>query len=87
MAKGKRAGVVLFLFLGAACTRTAVLENPSVTRVDDFTLKVSSDAIKNLKVEAANITEVPERLELMGRVGVTEDRTTVVPARVAGRIE
>ncbi len=51
------------------------------------TLRVNKDALDNLKMEKADIIQFPELLSLMGKISVTEDRTTIVPARVAGRIE
>ena len=50
-------------------------------------LKVSADAMANLKLTTVQTSDFPEILPLTGKVSPTEDRTTVVPARAAGRIE
>jgi Cu(I)/Ag(I) efflux system membrane fusion protein len=50
-------------------------------------LAVSPAALKHLKIEKCEKVDFPEYLTLMGRISPTEDRTTTVPARVAGRIE
>lgn len=71
----------------AACTRQEQPEVSAIEKVNDSTVKISPDGLKNLKIEKAILSEIPERLDLMGRVSVTEDRTTVIPARVAGRID
>lgn len=68
------------------CTHKITLTEP-VERVDATTLRVHKDALDNLKTAKASITDFPEQLYLMGKVSVTEDRTIVVPARVAGRTE
>jgi multidrug efflux pump subunit AcrA (membrane-fusion protein) len=58
-----------------------------VERIDATTLRIDKDALDNLKFAKASILDFPEQLNLMGKVSVTEDRTTVVPARVGGRTE
>jgi Cu(I)/Ag(I) efflux system membrane fusion protein len=58
-----------------------------VERIDATTLRVSKDALENLKFARAAVLDFPEQLNLMGKVSVTEDRTTVVPARAAGRTD
>ena len=82
---------LLFLFLSVAGTSCEWSQKPTerdpVERVDATTLKVHAEALENLKFAKAELTEFPEQLLLMGKISITEDRTTVVPARVAGRIE
>jgi Cu(I)/Ag(I) efflux system membrane fusion protein len=58
-----------------------------VKKVDATTIRVYKDALENLKLAQAKTEPFPSLLSLMGKVGVTEDRTTIVPSRVAGRIE
>jgi membrane fusion protein, copper/silver efflux system len=77
--------VGLVLLLG--CTKKQEKEVSLVEKVNETTLKIAADAMKNLSVEKVENKELPERLDLMGRVTATEDRTTVVPARVAGRTD
>jgi Cu(I)/Ag(I) efflux system membrane fusion protein len=50
-------------------------------------LKISQDAMSNLKVTQAQLTDFPDVLSVTGKISPTEDRTHVVPARTAGRIE
>ena len=75
----------LVLTLGA-CTKKNDNHDP-VERIDDTTIKIYSEGLKNIQRTKASISDFPELLYLMGKVGVTEDRTTVVPARVSGRTE
>lgn len=58
-----------------------------VERIDDSSIRVYKDALDNIKISRISIMDFPDRLYLMGKVGITEDRTTVIPARVTGRIE
>ena len=70
-----------------SCTKEVPKEVSLIERVNDSTLKIQPEAMKNLTIGKAELKELPERLDLMGRVSVTEDRTTVVPARVGGRTD
>ncbi len=79
--------ILLFPLAMLSCTKQAVKEVSLVERVNDSSLKVQPEAMKNLTVGKAEMRELPERMDLMGRISVTEDRTTVVPARVGGRTE
>lgn len=76
----------LFLICLSACTKHAETHEP-VEKVNETTVKIYSDALKNIQRGRAERSDFPELLFLMGKVGVTEDRTTIVPARVSGRTE
>lgn len=76
----------LLAALAQSCTHRESAKDP-VERVDATTLRIDKDALDNLKFAKASIMDFPEQLNLMGKVSVTEDRTTVVPARVGGRSE
>jgi RND family efflux transporter MFP subunit len=58
-----------------------------VERIADDTLKLSPETLKNLTVSAVKFDNVPEQLAIMGKISVAEDRTSLVAARVAGRID
>ena len=77
--------LALILTLGA-CTKNSDNHDP-VERINDTTIKIYSEGLKNIQRTKAAISDFPELLYLMGKVGVTEDRTTIVPARVSGRTE
>ena len=77
--------LALVLSFGA-CTKKNDNHDP-VERVNDTTIKIYSEGLKNIQRSKAAISDFPELLYLMGKVGVTEDRTTIVPARVSGRTE
>ncbi|MBI3556871.1 MAG: efflux RND transporter periplasmic adaptor subunit [Deltaproteobacteria bacterium] len=62
-------------------------DQAAVERIDANTLKLSAESLKNIKLSRAELGEFPDRLSLMGRVSVTEDRIAVLPARIAGRID
>lgn len=71
---------------GAGC-RTRTEAHEPVERVDDSTLRVYSGALKNLRFATASVMDFPDTLPIPGKISVTEDRTHIVPARVAGRID
>jgi RND family efflux transporter MFP subunit len=75
----------LALVLGS-CTKTAP-EEQMVQKVSDDSVKLSDEAIKNLTLTKVIKGEFPEKLSLMGKISVTEDRTVVIPSRVTGRTE
>ena len=77
--------LTISLLLGG-CSKNGGVHDP-VERVNDSTVKIYTEALKNIQRSKAATSDFPELLYLMGKVGVTEDRTTVVPARVAGRTE
>ena len=80
--------LILFLLLATNCTRHGSDGEPSmVHRLNDTTLRIDPPAMKNVTVTPVKMDELPEKLDLMGRISVTEDRTTMIPARVAGRID
>ncbi|MDR3606402.1 MAG: efflux RND transporter periplasmic adaptor subunit [Oligoflexia bacterium] len=58
-----------------------------VEKLNPTTLRVYKDALDNLKLTQAHVGPFPELLSLMGKISLTEDRTTIIPSRVAGRIE
>jgi RND family efflux transporter MFP subunit len=58
-----------------------------VERVGDATIRVYKDALENIKTTRISIMDFPDKLYLSGKIGITEDRTTVIPSRVTGRIE
>lgn len=69
-----------------ACTKKAV-DEPMIKKVSDDSLQLTDDAVKNLKLESVVKGDFPEKLSLMGRISVPEDRTVVIPSRVTGRTE
>jgi len=81
-------GLVISLLLLTSCTffKKETLAAP-VEKVDENTVRVYKDALQNLKSDKAAIADFPDRLYVTGKAAVTEDRTTVVPSRVIGRIE
>ena len=58
-----------------------------VEKRNESTLIVRKEALENLKISRVTMSDFPEKLYLMGKIGITEDRTTVIPSRVSGRIE
>jgi Cu(I)/Ag(I) efflux system membrane fusion protein len=58
-----------------------------VEKLSGDSIRVYKDALDNLKTAKVHQSDFPDLLSLMGKVGVTEDRTTIVPSRVTGRIE
>ncbi len=79
---------LLCLMAGISCHRApSTIEEAPVTLIGPGKLRVSPEARANLKFEVAKVIDFPDILSLMGKISATEDRTTVVPARVSGRIE
>jgi RND family efflux transporter MFP subunit len=81
----------IFLLLGllsalSSCTK-APPEEQMVQKIAADSLKLSDDAVKNLTLAKVVKGDFPEKLSLMGKVSVPEDRTVVVPSRLTGRIE
>ena len=58
-----------------------------VEKVGVDTIRVYGEALENIKISKSKRVPFPDLLSLMGKISVTEDRTTLVPARVGGRIE
>jgi len=79
---------VLILLIGplSACTKKAV-EEPMVQKISEDSVKLTDEAIKNIKLTKVIKGDFPEKLSLMGKISVPEDRTVVIPSRVTGRIE
>jgi Cu(I)/Ag(I) efflux system membrane fusion protein len=73
--------------LAFSSCKKAPPEEAMVQKVSDDSLKLSDDAIKNIKLVKVSVGDFPEKLALMGRISVPEDRTVVVPSRVTGRMD
>jgi RND family efflux transporter MFP subunit len=58
-----------------------------VEKINLTTIRVYKDTLENIKTMKIVVMDFPEKLNLSGKIGITEDRTTVIPSRVAGRIE
>lgn len=71
---------------GSGCTPRPETHDP-VEKVDASTIRVYRDALENLKFATASVMDFPDTLPIPGKISVTEDRTNVVAARVAGRID
>ena len=84
----KKINLVLLLSLSlvVSCTKKPE-EEPMVKKISEDTLRLSDEAIKNIKLEKVIYGEFSERLSLMGKISVPEDRVTVVPSRVTGRTD
>ena len=78
--------ILTLLTVFSSCSKK-VEEEQMVTRINETTLKLNDDAIKNIKLDKVVQGEFPDTIQLMGRVSIPEDRITVVPARVGGRTE
>lgn len=70
----------------AGCSKGTSGHAP-VEKISIDSVRIYKDALDNLKLEKAHVAPFPALLSLMGKISVTEDRTTVVPARVSGRTE
>lgn len=79
--------LILSAVLLNGCTHNAEKEQEPVQVISPTQLQISQDAMSNLKISMVQTSDFPEILPIMGKVSPTEDRTTVVPARTAGRIE
>lgn len=79
--------ILVLLLLPLACTRTPQKGEEPVEVTAPGTLRVSSEALSNLKIITAETADFPDALSVTGKISATEDRTFVVPARTAGRIE
>ncbi|PWU19427.1 MAG: hypothetical protein C5B49_05795 [Bdellovibrio sp.] len=79
---------VIFVTFLISCSWFEKPENHDpVQKIDAKTIRVAKEALDNLKITKAENKDFPDLLSLMGKISVTEDRTTIVPARVAGRME
>lgn len=86
MCVNKIVGLIILSLMIFGCFKKDQ-ETPMIQKISDDSLKLSDEAIKNLTVEKVTKGEFPERLSLMGKISVPEDRTVVVPARVSGRTD
>jgi RND family efflux transporter MFP subunit len=82
-----RASILLSLIVGFSSCNKAPPEEQMVQKVGPDTLKLSNDAISNLTLSKVVKGDFPEKLSLMGKISVPEDRTVVIPSRVTGRTE
>jgi RND family efflux transporter MFP subunit len=82
----KRLLIALVLLSFASCKKS-IHEEQMVERLSDDTVKLSDEAVKNIKIDTVIKGEFPEKLSIMGKISVPEDRVAVVPARVAGRTD
>ena len=80
-------GLILGLFFALGCTKHAEESEEPVQVAGPGLLKISSDAMSNLKIANAQMMDYPDTLSVTGKISPTEDRTNVIPARAAGRIE
>lgn len=82
------APMMISMSLTSACSKRvqSSSHNP-VEKIDATTIRIYHDALENVKVSKARVMDFPDQLILMGKIGITEDRTSNVPVRVAGRIE
>ena len=62
-------------------------ETGLVQRIGENQVRITEAAKKNLQFIEAKVSEYHEQIDIMGKVSVTENGTTMVPARVAGRVE
>lgn len=71
----------------SSCSKGDKAEEAMVQKISADSVKLSVDAIQNLKLGKVVQGDFPEQLSLMGKISVPEDRTVVVPARVGGRVD
>ena len=73
-------------FVFEACNKKEQ-EPQMVQKISEDTVKLSDDAVKNLKIEKVIKSDFPQKLTLMGKISVPEDRIVNVPSRVTGRTD
>ncbi len=78
---------VLPLLLAGCRAKDAAKEVLPVERLGADRLRLSDDALKNLELAKVRSGDFSDRLSVMGRIAVVEDRMSVVSARVGGRID
>jgi Cu(I)/Ag(I) efflux system membrane fusion protein len=83
----KITSILLIIFLFFSCTQKVEKEKLYIRKAGPNALVLEPEALANIKVMKVVSKEFPEILNVMGRIAVVEDRVTVVPARVAGRID
>ena len=82
-------GIIFVLGMSGSmigCAKKPVETEP-VHKINDTTVALAPNALKNISVTTAEMRPFPDLLNLMGRISVAEDRITVVPARAAGRLD
>jgi Cu(I)/Ag(I) efflux system membrane fusion protein len=79
--------VLMTVFAALGSCKKAPPEEQMVQKISADSLKLSDDAIKNLTLSKVVKGDFPEKLSLMGKISVPEDRTVVIPSRVTGRTE
>jgi RND family efflux transporter MFP subunit len=82
-----RACLAISLLGALSSCKKAQVEEQMVQKISADSLKLSDDAIKNITLAKVVKGDFPEKLSLMGKISVPEDRTVVVPSRVTGRTE
>src|ERR1700683_3869002 len=80
-------GIIAARILPNASEKKPEADQAMVEKISDDSLKLSSETLKNLKISPVKVVEVPEQLSVMGKISVAEDRTSMVAARVAGRLD
>jgi Cu(I)/Ag(I) efflux system membrane fusion protein len=70
-----------------SCTGSKAEPDEPVTIVSPGLVRISKDAMSNLRLSTAELSDFPDTLSVTGKISPTEDRTHVVPARASGRIE
>jgi multidrug efflux pump subunit AcrA (membrane-fusion protein) len=85
--------VVLFLaagfcfFTNLSQGKESKVEKASSGYVDETHIRLSEDMKNNIKTFDFSETEFPNQIDSMGRISITEDRTSVISSRVSGRVE
>jgi Cu(I)/Ag(I) efflux system membrane fusion protein len=67
---------------GSTAEETAVVQQTGKNRV-----KVADAAKANLPLVTAASSEYPDQIDVTGKISVTENGTTVIPARATGRVQ
>jgi Cu(I)/Ag(I) efflux system membrane fusion protein len=79
-------GVVSLVLLSHSGSSTAE-ESTIVQQVGTTKVKIAKAAKANLRFITAASSEYPEQIDVTGKISVTENGTTVIPARAAGRVQ
>jgi RND family efflux transporter MFP subunit len=86
--QGLKFGILLLSLSIISCTKKAeVVEVLPVKKISNDQVQLTKEAIKNLKIVTAEVSDFPEQLHIMGRITVAEERVSMVPARIYGRID
>ena len=83
------------VFVGVAALASMLLssgahteeENTAVQQVGKTKVRVADSAKSNLQLITAASSDYSDQIDVTGKVSVTENGTTVIPARAAGRIQ